>query len=196
MNVVSWKVKELQAPHKRLAILHHLKQLKTEIALLQETNLSLEDFNRMHKLWVGQVYGSASVKGKAGVLILSHKNLPYEVLSGESDENGRVVIIKLKLFSRECILSNIYAPNSPSKPFFQGLTSRLAPYIHLSLLVGGDFNIVMHLLEDNSQGTASTDTPSQPANTPLMHFVDGLQLVDLWRVANPIGKEYLFLPTP
>lgn len=117
MKVVSWNVKGLQSPHKRMAILSHLKRLKTDIALLQETHLPLEDFNCIRKLWVGQVYGSALVKGKAGVIILIHKILPCEIISVENDEDGRVVILKLRLFSREWVLSNIYAPNSPSKTF-------------------------------------------------------------------------------
>lgn len=133
-----------------------------------------------------------SVKGKAGLLILIHKNLPCEVLSVETDEDGWVV--KLKLFSRELILSNIYAPNSPSKYFFQGLTSCLAPYVHLPLLVGGNFNLVMHLLKDKFQGRAPTVSPCPLAITPLMQFAELLQLIDIWGLLIPLEKNTLSFP--
>lgn len=65
-----------------------LKRLKTVIELLQETRLTASDFIRMRKLWVGQVIGSPAAKGKAGFLLLIHKNLPCEVISVQEDNEG------------------------------------------------------------------------------------------------------------
>lgn len=76
MKVVSWNVQGLRSPRKRMAILRHLKHLKADIEILQETHLSAEDFSHMRKLWVGQVFGSLAVRGKAVVPLLIHKNLP------------------------------------------------------------------------------------------------------------------------
>lgn len=76
MKIVSWNVKGLRTPAKRLKILRHLKRLKMDIALLQETHLKSPDFQRMKKLWVGTVLGSDASNRRAGVLILIHKNLP------------------------------------------------------------------------------------------------------------------------
>lgn len=56
-----------------MAVLRHLKHLKTIVAFLQETHLTEADFTRMRKLWVGQVFGSPAIKGKADVLLLMHK---------------------------------------------------------------------------------------------------------------------------
>lgn len=118
MKIISWNVKGLHSLHKRMAILHHLKRLKADVALLQESHLTEADFPRMCKLWVGQVYGSAAAKGKAGVVILIHKNLPCEVLSSVHDTEGRILTLTLKLFSRKWALTNVYAltlhPNSSS----------------------------------------------------------------------------------
>lgn len=97
--------------------------------ILQETHLSAEDFSHMRKLSAGQVFGSSAVRGKAGVLLLIHKNLPCEVLSVDGDDEGRILIVKLKTSAWEWVLSNVYAPNSPSKQCFQKLTSKLALFI-------------------------------------------------------------------
>lgn len=97
---------------------------------------------------------------------------------------------KLKLLLRERILTNVYASNSSSKQFFQQLTSHLAPFLHQPLLVGGDFNSVMHSLEDKSRGGSPQGALSSTVETLLSYFVDGLQLVDIWRSAHPDGKAY------
>lgn len=61
---------------------------------------------------------------------------------------------------------------------------------------GGDFNSVMHLLEDKSSGRGTPETSSSSLATPLTNFADGLQVVDLWRLAHPVGKEYSFFSPP
>lgn len=125
MKVVSLNVKGLCSPNKRMAIFRHLKCLKADIAVVQKTHLTTSDFARMHKLWVGQVIGSPEVRGRAGVLLLIHKNLPRKIISTHSDNEGRLLTATLKTYNREWVLTNVYAPNSPSKQFFQNLTSSI-----------------------------------------------------------------------
>lgn len=43
-----------------MKVLRHLKRLKADVALLQESHLEESDFFRMQKLWVGEVLGSAA----------------------------------------------------------------------------------------------------------------------------------------
>lgn len=70
VRLVSWNVKGLCSPYKRIRVLRHLKKLKTNIAMLQETHLPAHGFHRMCKLWVGEVVGSPAIDRKAGILIL------------------------------------------------------------------------------------------------------------------------------
>ena len=100
-----------------MKILRHLKRLKADIALLQETHLSASDFPRMKKLWVGTVLGSEAVGRKAGVLLLIHRNLPCTVQAVNTDSQGRLVSAHLKIGSKDLVISNVYAPNSPGKHF-------------------------------------------------------------------------------
>lgn len=100
---------------------------KIESGLLQETHLPVADFCRMRKLWVGKTYGSAAVKGKAGVLILIHKNLPCDIESSTQDEEGHLLTVHLRVSSKDLVVTNVYAPNSPTKSLFQTVTSHLAP---------------------------------------------------------------------
>lgn len=49
LTITSWNVKGLGSPIKRTKILGHLKKLKTNIALLQETHMSAQDYFRLRK---------------------------------------------------------------------------------------------------------------------------------------------------
>lgn len=89
LNIVTWNVRGLKSPHKRGMILRHLKKLRTDIALLQETHLLEKDFPRMAKTWVGEVVGSPALERKAGVMILLKKGLRINLLSIERDDKGR-----------------------------------------------------------------------------------------------------------
>lgn len=51
-------------------ILRHLKKLHVNVALLQETHLLTENFDRLKKNWVGEVIGLPGIGRKAGVIIL------------------------------------------------------------------------------------------------------------------------------
>lgn len=81
MKVFTWNVKGLKSPNKRMQTLRHLKRLRPDVAMLQETHLWVEDLQRMHKLWVGTVYGSPAKGGKAEVITLIHKNFPHTNLT-------------------------------------------------------------------------------------------------------------------
>lgn len=78
-RTVSWNVKGFRSPQKRTMVLRHLKKLKTDIALLQETHLRKEDFEIIRRLWVGEVVGSEGRGRKAGVLILIRKNVKINI---------------------------------------------------------------------------------------------------------------------
>lgn len=150
MRITSWNVKGLRFSIKRIKILRHLKRLKTDIALLQETHLTHSDYHRMQKLWVGSVLGSDAVGCKAGVIILIHKNLPCKVISSNAYNQGRFLTIHVQIGDRDLLISNVYAPNNPWKLFLGDLSLRLIQHPLTPHVVGGDFNSTLHMTEDRS----------------------------------------------
>ncbi len=74
LRFMSWNVKGLNHLVKRNRVLAHLRQLKVEVAFLQETHLRSTDQSRLNCRWNGQIFHS-SFQGKArGVAILIDKN--------------------------------------------------------------------------------------------------------------------------
>lgn len=63
-----------------MKILWHLRRLRADVALLQETHLEEGEFHRIQKVWVGQFE-----------VILIRKNFPGEVGQVNRDGQGRLV---------------------------------------------------------------------------------------------------------
>lgn len=88
----------------------------------------------------------------------------------------------------------MYAPNSPTTYFFQSVSTHLAPFLHLPLVIGGDFNSVIEPLEDKSIARP-LPFPHHPP-TAISFFATALQLIDPWRLAHPEGKDFTFYSPP
>lgn len=181
-NIISWNVKGLRSPHKRGMILRHLKKLKPDIALLQETHLEEIDFKRMCKLWVGEEHGSAAKGRTAGTLILLRKGLTAKVITTDRDEEGRRISIVLDRGkgTTPLTITNVYAPNSPSVAYFAELTSWMATQNPTHHIVGGDFNCTIQESEDRPKLTPRQGTPQPtPQDTPLQTFTIATNLTDI-----------------
>lgn len=59
VKIISWNFNGLHSPIKRMKVLHHLKYLRADTALLQESHLPETAFHHLKKLWVGEVVGSS-----------------------------------------------------------------------------------------------------------------------------------------
>lgn len=149
-----------------MSILRHLRRLRADVALLQETHLSADDLARLQKMWVGSVYGSPAVGHKAGVAILVHKNLQHSIREVRADSLGRKLTLHMTIGDKAVAVTNIYAPNSPDTSFFQDMAQWVLTAPEVLHLVGGDFNSVMSTLADR------TCRPTQKSHTASSHTSD------------------------
>ena len=69
IRFVSWNVRGLGGPVKRSRVFSHLKDLKTDIAFLQETHMRICDHTRLRKPWVGQMFHSSYDSRSRGTAI-------------------------------------------------------------------------------------------------------------------------------
>lgn len=92
LNLVSYNVHGLNHPIKRRKILSQLKKLQCSIALLQETHLVEDEYKKLKRDWVNQVF-HASYGKKRGVAILINKSLPFSEEKVIKDNRGRYVMV-------------------------------------------------------------------------------------------------------
>lgn len=128
-------------------VLRHLHKLGAGVAFLLETPLTAQDFHRLKKLWVGEIYGSLAKGTKGGVVTLINKKCPYTTSEQDRDDRVRRISITLRPQGTEetntILITNIYAPNSPSITYFNELTDWFTHTEHFTQIVGGDFNSTM-----------------------------------------------------
>lgn len=126
------------------------------------------------------------------MLILIQKNLPCEIQSVESDGQGCFLTASICLGSRDLIISNVYAPNSPGKHFFRDLTTRLlkSPPTVSPHTIGGDFNSILHPTDDRSVPKRQHKTTRDPDPTHFASAMNLLHLTDLWRLFHPTDREF------
>lgn len=122
LKIVSWNFKGLHSPRKCMSILRHLKRLRINVALFQETHLSTDDLTCLRKLWGRfRLWLTSTIGRKARVAILLHKNLRHTIRDVKTDSAGHKMTLHMTLDSKQVAFTHIYVPNSPDTSFFQDM---------------------------------------------------------------------------
>ncbi len=95
-------------------------------------------------------------------------NLTIEHLG--SDEKGRFVFIRCKIYNNRLALVSIYGPN---ETFLTQISKTLLEQIDCPLVVGGDFNAVVNHALDKSQ----SDKTANPSSKLLNKCITELNLI-------------------
>ena len=155
-----------------------LKKMSAEIVYLQETHLHLKDHGRLSR------------KGYSWCTTLLVRNgvqfVENEVIL---DKNGRLVIIKGKLFGIPVVLANVCAPNWDDVTFFELFFSHLPALESQKLILGGDFNCVLCPGLDRSKPTIRAMSKAAQA---VLSFIQAYGVTDPWRQLNPLSKAFSF----
>lgn len=96
----------------------------------------------------------------------------------DSDDYGGMVTAHLKFHTKEMLITNINAPNSPSAAFYQDATRWVLKKPHYPHLIGGDFNTVLRNGEDRSTQVPSSSQEPQGHITLLEQFTLRANLID------------------
>lgn len=126
-----------------------------------------------------------------GCAILINKNIPFVVSRFETDGKGRFVIVSGELFNKPITLVNLYAPNWNDSQFFIKLFSTIPAIDTHSLILGGDFNCILHQSLDRS--SSKITSLSKSAST-IQALCDQYGLSDPWRFLFPSTKAFFFSP--
>ncbi len=188
LNILSLNVNGLNSAVKRTRVLEYLHRKPISCALIQETHLKQSDVARFqNKYYKLAAYICAKNKTK-GVLILVNRKLNLTIEHLGSDEKGRFVFIRCKIYNNRLALVSMYGPNETDSAFLTQISKTLLEEIDCPLVVGGDFNAVINPALDKSQ----SDTTANPSSKLLNKFITDLNLINLWRIQNTKAKDFTF----
>ena len=92
IKVTSWNVRGMAKITKLKQVFTRLKQLDSSIVFIQESHLLREDIIKVRRRWPGQVMASCFPSRSRGVLVLIHKNVPFQVTNTIKDTAGRYFV--------------------------------------------------------------------------------------------------------
>ncbi len=188
LNILSLNVNGLNSAVKRTRVLEYLHRKSISCALIQETHLKQSDVARFQNKYYKLIAFSCPQNKTKGVLILVNRKLNLTIEHLGSDEKGRFVFIRCKIYNNRLALVSIYGPNETDSAFLTQISKTLLEEIDCPLVVGGDFNDVINPALDKSQ----SDTTANPSSKLLNKFITELNLIDLWRIQNTKAKDFTF----
>ncbi len=185
LNILSLNVNGLNSAVKRTRVLEYLHRKSISCALIQETHLKQSDVARFQNKYYKLAAFSCALNKTKGVLILVNWKLNLTIEHLGSDEKGRFVFIRCKIYNNRLALVSIYGPN---ERFLTQISKILLEEIDCPLVVGGDFNAVVNPALDKSQ----SDKTANPSSKLLNKFITELNLIDHWRIQNTKSKDFTF----
>ncbi len=192
LRFMSWNVKGLNHLVKRSRVLAHLRQLKAEVAFLQETHLRSTDQSRLNCRWKGQIFHSSFQAKARGVAILIDKNVPFVPNYIISDKNGRYIIVSGTLCNKNLILANFYAPNFDDVSFLKHALSLLPDLNCHSLILGGDFNCCLDPVLDRSSSKPCAPSKSSIYLKSIFFWIWPIMAIS----ESPKKRIFLFFKCP
>ena len=145
---MSWNVRGLGSPVKRLAVTRTIKRLGADVVCLQETHFSPTSTPQfVARQFCHQYHATGSVYSR-GVSILIKRDTQFSPLDVKTDPEGRFVFILCSLYGTKCILAGLYIPPPYSSSLLKVLADYVAKYPGVPAMVLGDFNNYLDYTKD------------------------------------------------
>ena len=124
----------------------------------------------------------------AGILTLKHK-FNGNIIFTQTDPHGHYIFVVFSYNNQLFLLGNVYGYNNAkeNKTLLETLNNiidaLLRKFSDMKVILGGDFNL-----------TINDDVDRWPRrhkkNSVMFDFMNGLNLIDIWRINNPKTKEF------
>ncbi len=189
LSIVSLNARGLRENVKRKALFLFAKQQKSDFYFFQESHSVVNDTLFWKSQWGNEIWFSHGTERSAGAAILKYC-FNGSILHSESDLEGHYLILIINIDNFIVLLANVYGYNSKTGNdfLFDVLETRIlywiSRYPNILLIIGGDFNIALNGLLDRWPPS------SEKAPSNLITFMQGLNLIDIWREKNDNTKLY------
>lgn len=177
-----------------------MKRENKHIIFWQETHLVQTEHEKLKKLGFENTFYSFYSKGNArGVAILISNKMAFQLSSQIIDKEGRYVLVKGFLESREVtwlvvVDVDVYRPPGQHKSLIKKLFDIIATEITGILICRGDWNVQLHptFQTDSTNPTKGTN----PESLLVRKILKGIGMIDVWRELNASAKQFTFFSHP
>lgn len=192
-RIISLNVNGLQNPIKRSKLITKMKRENQHIIFWQETHLEQSEHEKLKRLGFRNTFYSSYTKGHArGVAILISNKVTFQVSSQIADKEGRYILVKGILDSKEVTLFNVYRPPGQDKLLIKKIFELITSEVSGTLICGGDWNIQLHPSLDSSNPTKKINCESLYVKKMLKET----GMIDIWRELHPSVRQFTFFSHP
>jgi len=189
IRLISLNVRGINDAHKRDKLFSWFRKQNADIILMQEVHCTKKSVGKLRYSWGGKSFFSLSNSAHSrGVGILLKKDLPAIIIDYHSDDNGRQIILNIKLKNKMLSVVNVYAPNLEKDriTFFSNLSRWIESKSKSinDIICGGDFNCCLNA-NDRKPCTHLRDKSRTSLNT----FINDLDLVDAFSHQKPDSTD-------
>ena len=117
-----------------------------------------------------------------------------ELIQLKHDDNGRLLVIEVKIENTISLLINIYNANTETEQLqtlsnFSNILKTFDDIHNKSIIFGGDFNLFLDICVDTNGEKNSLKKKSTPH---LIQIIENYDLCDMWRILHPKTKRFPF----
>lgn len=192
-RIVSINVNGLGDVRKRRLAFNYLRRFKRTIFLLQETHCPPGNGRLWRSQWGSSMFLTEESSRSGGIATLFSRDLDPSVIGVKVSRCHRFLITDFELQGEHYQLVNLYMPTSDKekcqistlKELFDSLDSDDNSH----LFAGGDFNLARDADLDR-EGYAQAHITNTLFRVELDHFLERFDLGDVWRIQNPLKKQF------
>ena len=190
-RIVTLNVNGLQRPVKRSKLIAKMKRENQHVIFWQETHMMRDEHEKLKKLGFKNTFYSSYKGHTRGVAILISNKVTFQLDTQIVDKEGRYVLVKGLLDSREVTLLNVYRPPGSDKLLIKKIFELIATEATGILITAGDFNIQME-----SRDSSNPHKVINPESLYVKRMLREMEMFDVWRDLNPATKQYSFFSHP
>ena len=196
INIYSMNTNGLGQSVKRRSVFRKLKHKKRAVFLLQETHST----PNTEVIWKTQ-WGSRNIifshgsSNSKGVAILCSPDLDIEFSKIKTDNDGRYIILEVKVNERKYTVCNLYFPTRDHQQEQIKVLESFCNDINDSnhdmnnIILGGDFNVYLNPLIDKLDSMPDTND-NFTFRQNLVSTLETFNLTDIWRNKNPLLRYF------
>ena len=145
-KICSLNVRGLGNSFKRRCVFNYIRNTECHVIFLQETHSTAESEKRWCQEWGYKIIFNHGRSDSTGVCILLKPSATFDILNTFRDDNGRILLVTLKVNETTISLANIYGPNNDDHNFFIDLHNLLLKHGEEPYIIGGYFNRLFWML--------------------------------------------------
>ncbi|XP_058241555.1 uncharacterized protein LOC131350745 [Hemibagrus wyckioides] len=189
LSFLSWNTNGIRntrkSPQKFSKLLATLSKLQADIVFIQETHIGTSGFQDLDEQKTWDAFFTVHSNKSKGVAILIKKGIQFEYICHDEDYSGGYIVLFCYLYGELFTIVNLYN-HKEDRIVLRRLKEYLMETAEGVLVVGGDFNTVLHPILDRKPSTSR----HSPFRDILEDFIVSLNLKDTWSCSHPTEEGF------